>query len=375
MTAERDNQKMKDTGGGEPIRVLIVDDVKSARDLLEEILNTDPRFQVVGSVGDGLEAVAAALKMRPDLVTMDIRLPGIDGFQAVERILAIFPVPIVMITASMGKQEEKIFRAITAGALDVLDKQELYLWRTRPEIRNSFLRRLRTLASTRVKRMTAFIPTECEPLLTFRRPQPRTAESPLVVAIAASTGGPTALVKVLRGISPQVSAALLVVQHMSRGFLEGLVRWLDNEVELEVKKAQEGDYLEAGVVLVAPEDQHMMVTELDTVRLNRSLPINGHRPSAEVLFDSVASNCGKRGAGVILTGMGSDGAEGLKNLRLCGGHTIAQDEQTSIIFGMPRAAIELEAAEIVLPLDEIGPQIMKWISEQEDRKNCTKLPL
>jgi len=375
MTAERDNQKMKDTGGGEPIRVLIVDDVKSARDLLEEILNTDPRFQVVGSVGDGLEAVAAALKMRPDLVTMDIRLPGIDGFQAVERILAIFPVPIVMITASMGKQEEKIFRAITAGALDVLDKQELYLWRTRPEIRNSFLRRLRTLASTRVKRMTEFIPTECEPLLTFRRPQPRTAESPLVVAIAASTGGPTALVKVLRGISPQVSAALLVVQHMSRGFLEGLVRWLDNEVELEVKKAQEGDYLEAGVVLVAPEDQHMMVTELDTVRLNRSLPINGHRPSAEVLFDSVASNCGKRGAGVILTGMGSDGAEGLKNLRLCGGHTIAQDEQTSIIFGMPRAAIELEAAEIVLPLDEIGPQIMKWISEQEDRKNCTKLPL
>jgi two-component system chemotaxis response regulator CheB len=366
---------MKDTEGREPIRVLIVDDVKSARDLLEEILTTDPRFQVVGAVGDGLEAVATALKMRPDLVTMDIRLPGIDGFQAVERILAVFPVPIVMITASMGKQEEKLFRAITAGALDVLDKQELYLWRTRPEIRNSFLRRLRTLASTRVKRVPGFIPTECEPILTFRRPQRRPAESPLVVAIAASTGGPTALVKVLRGISPQVSAAFLVVQHMSRGFLEGLVRWLDNEVELEVKKAQEGDSLEAGVVLVAPGDQHMMVTEVDTVRLNRSLPINGHRPSAEVLFDSVASNYGKRGTGVILTGMGSDGAEGLKSLRLCGGHTIAQDEQTSIIFGMPRAAIELDAAEIVLPLDEIGPQIMKWISEQEDRKNCTKLPL
>jgi two-component system chemotaxis response regulator CheB len=375
MTAERDNRNMKDTEGREPIRVLIVDDVKSARDLLEEILTTDPRFQVVGAVGDGLEAVATALKMRPNLVTMDIRLPGIDGFQAVERILAVFPVPIVMITASMGKQEEKLFRAITAGALDVLDKQELYLWRTRPEIRNSFLRRLRTLASTRVKRVPGFIPTECEPILTFRRPQRRPAESPLVVAIAASTGGPTALVKVLRGISPQVSAAFLVVQHMSRGFLEGLVRWLDNEVELEVKKAQEGDSLEAGVVLVAPGDQHMMVTEVDTVRLNRSLPINGHRPSAEVLFDSVASNYGKRGAGVILTGMGSDGAEGLKSLRLCGGHTIAQDEQTSIIFGMPRAAIELDAAEIVLPLDEIGPQIMKWISEQEDRKNCTKLPL
>ena len=369
MKSNQHAKKTQSRGGGEPIRVLIVDDVKSARDLLEEILTTDPRFQVVGAVGDGLEAVAAALKIRPDLVTMDIRLPGIDGFQAVERILAIFPVPIVMITASMGGQEEKLFRAITAGALDVLDKQELYLWRTRPEIRNSFLKRLRTLSSTRVKPVRAFIPTEAEPLLSFHRPQRRIAECPLVVAIAASTGGPTALVKVLKRISPQINAAFLVVQHMSRGFLEGLVRWLDNEVGLEVKKAQEGDSLEAGVVLVAPEDHHMMATEMDTVSLNRSLPINGHRPSAEVLFDSLARNYGKRGAGVILTGMGSDGAEGLKSLRLCGGHTIAQDEQTSIIFGMPRAAIELDAADIVLPLDVIGPQIMKWISGEEDRKS------
>jgi two-component system chemotaxis response regulator CheB len=369
MKSDHDIEKTESREGGEPIRVLIVDDVKSARDLLEEILTTDPRFQVVGAVGDGLEAVASALKMRPDLVTMDIRLPGIDGFEAVERILAVFSVPIVMITASMGKQEEKLFRAITSGALDVLDKQELYLWRTRPEIRNSFLRRLRTLASTRVKRVAGYIPTEAEPLFTSRRPQRRPAESPLVVAIAASTGGPTALVKVLGRISPEVGAAFLVVQHMSRGFLEGLVRWLDNEVELEVRKAHEGDLLEAGVVLVAPGDHHMMVTELDSVRLNKSLPINGHRPSAEVLFDSVANNYGNRGVGVILTGMGSDGAEGLKSLRLCGGHTIAQDEQTSIIFGMPKAAIELDAAEIILPLDEIGPEIMKWISEQEDRKN------
>ena len=369
MKSDHHREKAEPRGGGEPIRVLIVDDVKSARDLLQDILTTDPRFQVVGAVADGLEAVAAALKMRPDLVTMDIRLPGIDGFQAVERILAVFPVPIVMITASMGKQEEKLFRAITAGALDVLDKQELYLWRTRPEIRNSFLKRLRTLASTKVKRVRGFIPTEAEPLITFRRPQGRIAKSPLVVAIAASTGGPTALVKVLKRISPQVNAAFLVVQHMSRGFLEGLVRWLDNEVGLEVKKAQEGDGLEAGVVLVAPGDHHMMVTEMDTVRLNTSLPINGHRPSAEVLFDSVARNYGKRGAGVILTGMGSDGAEGLKNLRLCGGHTIVQDEETSIIFGMPRAAIELDAAEIVLPLDEIGPQVMRWIAEEQERKS------
>jgi len=369
MKADLHREKAESREGGEPIRVLIVDDVKSARDLLEEILTTDPRFQVVGAVGDGLEAVATALKLRPDLVTMDIRLPGIDGFQAVERILDVFSVPIVMITASMDNQEEKLFRAITAGALDVLDKRELYVWRTRPQIRSSFLKKLRTLASTRVKRVTEFIHSGSKPILPFCSLQQSKAESPLVVALAASTGGPSALVRVLGGITPQVHAAFLVVQHMSRGFLEGLVRWLDNEMELEVKKAREGDSLEAGVVLVAPGDHHLTVTEMDTVHLERSHPINGHRPSAEALFASVASNYGKRGVGVILTGMGSDGAEGLKSIRLCGGHTIAQDEQTSIIFGMPRAAIELGAAEVVLALDEIGPQIMKWVFEQQDSEH------
>jgi two-component system chemotaxis response regulator CheB len=358
----------------QPIRVLIVDDVKSARSLLEEILATDPGFQVVGAVEDGLEAVTAALRLRPDLVTMDIRLPGIDGFQAVERILAEFPVPIVMITASMGKQEEKLFRAITSGALDVLDKQELYLWRTRPEIRNGFLRRLRTLAATHVQRGLVRVSLESEQVLTMEKIQGRQLQPLSVVAIAASTGGPTALVKVLRRIPNQINGAFVVVQHMSRGFLEGLVRWLDDEIELEVRKAEEGYLLEAGVVLVAPGDQHMMVTEEGTIRLSKSLPVNGHRPSAELLFESLATHYGTRGAGVILTGMGSDGAMGLKNLRARGGRTIAQDEQTSIIFGMPRAAIELDAAELVLPLDDIAPELMKWISAQQERQDISVLP-
>jgi two-component system chemotaxis response regulator CheB len=340
------------TDGDDPIRVLIVDDVKSARDLLEEILATDPRFQVVGRVADGVEAVAVALQLRPDLVTMDIRLPGIDGFEAVERILAKLPVPIVMITASMGNQEEKLFRAFSSGALDVLDKQELYLWRTRPEIRNSFLRRMRALASTRVRQAVGSITAEPEALVTVAPTQIGPVKPPLVVAIAASTGGPTALMRLFKRMPREANGAFVVVQHMSLGFLDGLVRWLDDEVGLKVNG-----------------DHHMMVTDVGTVRLNRSLPINGHRPSAELLFDSVANHYRNRGTGVILTGMGSDGAEGLKSLRVGGGHTIAQDEQSSIIFGMPRAAIELDAAEMILPLEEIGPQIMKWISEEHSSSN------
>ena len=369
MGTDQNNLTEDQTETREPIRVLIVDDVKSARDLLRDILTTDPRFEVVGEVTDGLEAVGAALELRPDLITMDIRLPGLDGFQAVERILTEYPVPIVMITASMGNQEEKLFRAFNSGALDVLDKQELYLWRTRPEIRNSFLRKLRTLALTQVRRGVSRITPEPEIFAAVAPTEGRSGESPLVVAIAASTGGPGALVSLFRRIPSQVNGSFVVVQHMSRGFLGGLVRWLNDEVELEVRKAKEGDLLEAGVVLVAPEDYHILVTEMGSVRLNKSPPINGHRPSAELLFDSVANHYGGRGLGIILTGMGSDGAEGLKSLRLRGGHTIAQDEESSIIFGMPRAAIELDAAEMVLPLEMIGAQILTWISESQERGN------
>ena len=190
MTFDQQMEKSDLQEAVEAIRVLIVDDVKSARDLLEEILATDQRFQVVGAVEDGLEAVTVALELRPDLITMDIRLPGIDGFEAVERILIQHPVPIVMITASMGNQEEKLFRAFSAGALDVLDKQELYLWRTRPEIRNGFLRRLRTLASTSVAPGLGRVAPELEVPVPIDHRQIGADEPPLVVAIAASTGGP-----------------------------------------------------------------------------------------------------------------------------------------------------------------------------------------
>jgi two-component system chemotaxis response regulator CheB len=369
MTSEKQSTKGESMDAG-PIRVLIVDDVKSARDLLKDILATDRRFEVVGEVADGLEAVDRALELRPGLITMDIRLPSLDGFLAVERILAEFPVPIVMITASLGDQKDKLFRAFKAGALDVLEKQELYLWRTRPEIRTGFVRKLLALAHTRVGSRVDSARTEVEAFLDFSQQDQRApAESPQVVAIAASTGGPSTLMRLFQQIPARVNACLLVVQHMSRGFLEGLVQWLDNEVELSVREAKDGDPLEPGVVLFAPEDYHMLVSERGSIRLNKSLPISGHRPSAELLFESVARSFGRRAIGIILTGMGSDGAMGLKRLRERGGRTIAQDEQTSIIFGMPRAAIELDAAELVLPLEEIAPRMMAWISPRRVQEN------
>jgi two-component system chemotaxis response regulator CheB len=363
MTTGHSSQP-RERAGERLVRVMIVDDVKSARDLLADILATDTRFKVVASVGDGLEAVQKAREVRPDLITMDIRLPGLDGFLAVERILAEFAVPIVMITASHGEYEDKVTRALKLGALDVIGKQELYLWRTRPEIRTAFLRKLHILARAPVRQRLDCGLAGPIPSVRPSPPAGNRGEVPLrVIAIAASTGGPSALMTLLKQIPADVNAAFLVVQHMSRGFLDGLIHWLDNEVALTVRKAQDGDPLERGFVLFAPEDYHLLVNEDGTVRLNKSLPIAGHRPSAELLFKSVAASCGRRGIGVILTGMGSDGALGLKRLRERGGHTIAQNEVSSIIFGMPRAAIEQEAAEMILSLEAVAPQLLSWMKE------------
>jgi two-component system chemotaxis response regulator CheB len=350
-----------------PIRVMIVDDVKSARDLLADILATDRRFEVVASVSDGLEAVARALDLRPDLITMDIRLPGLDGFLAVEQILAELPVPIVMITASVGTFEEKVARALKMGALDVMEKQDLYLWRTRPEIRTAFLRKLYVFARARVGQRPERLSGDRPPLaVPFSPRREKTKGALRIVAIAASTGGPSALMTLFKEVPVEVNAAFLVVQHMSRGFLDGLVRWLDDEVELSVRMAQEGDVLKPGLVLFAPDDYHMLVDEDGTIRLNKSFPIGGHRPSAELLLKSVALRFGRKAIGVILTGMGSDGAIGLRRLRERGGRTIAQNEASSIIFGMPRAAIEQDAAEVVLPLEAIAPQLVAWMRESRE---------
>jgi len=363
MTTGANTQPIQ-AASDKPIRVMIVDDVKSARDLLADILATDRRFQVVASVSDGLEAVAKALALRPDLITMDIRLPGLDGFLAVEQILAELPVPIVMITASLGRFEEKVARALKMGALDVMEKQELYLWRTKPEIRTAFLRKLYVFARARVGQRRVRPSADPLPSAVPFLPDREKAEGDLrIVAIAASTGGPSALMALFKEVPAQVNAAFLVVQHMSRGFLDGLVRWLDDEVELSVRMAKEGDVLKPGAVLFAPDDYHMLVDEERTIRLNKSFPIGGHRPSADLLLKSVALRFGRRAIGVILTGMGSDGAIGLKRLKERGGRTIAQDEASSIIFGMPRAAIEEHAAEVVLPLEAIARQLVTWTRE------------
>jgi len=330
------------TGLGEkPVRVLVADDSELFRELLTRVIGAEPGFEVVAAAGDGNEAAAQVRRLRPDVVTMDLNMPDADGFSGIARIMAETPTPILVLTVS--REETVGFRALSLGALDILEKPS-------PDSNlddyGALLRsRLRLLAGVRVIRHLRGL---------RQRPaaEPRPGARSELVVIGASLGGPRALAALLRGLSGEFPAPILVVQHIADGFTEGLAAWLDTETPLRVREARDGDPLRPGQVLVAPTGFHLMV-EAGMARLSDAPAVDTFRPSVTPLFVSAAEAYARRACGVVLTGMGRDGADGVRRLKKAGGHVIAQDEGTSAVFGMPRAAIETGAVDQVLPLDEI----------------------
>lgn len=342
------------------IRVLIVDDSPTLRFVTRRILEKDPELEVVGEAGDGETAVAMSARLEPDIITMDIRMPKMNGFEAIRHIMAQSPRPIVVLTTPESDKELRItFNAIQAGALTVLSKPATLDSSWTGEL----VTQLKTLAGVKVVRRN--------PLLSGRRawapPGPRLSlplSSSRIVAIGASTGGPPALRAVLGQLPGGFPHPVVVVQHISPGFTKGFVRWLNNNLTLRVKVAERGEILAPGTVYVAPDHRHLQVSPQATVDTNVFLPVDGHRPSVTALFESVARAFGPKAIGVLLTGMGSDGARGLKAIREAGGRTIAQNEETCVVFGMPKAAVELGAAETVLPVEHIG----FWLNAQASKR-------
>ena len=330
------------TGLGEkPVRVLVADDSELFRELLTRVIGAEPGFEVVAAAGDGNEAAAQVRRLRPDVVTMDLNMPDADGFSGIARIMAETPTPILVLTVS--REETVGFRALSLGALDILEKPS-------PDSNlddyGALLRsRLRLLAGVRVIRHLRGL---------RQRPaaEPRPGARSELVVIGASLGGPRALAALLRGLSGEFPAPILVVQHIADGFTEGLAAWLDTETPLRVREARDGDPLRPGQVLVAPTGFHLMV-EAGMARLSDAPAVDTFRPSVTPLFVSAAEAYARRACCVVLTWMGRDGADGVRRLKKAGGHVIAQDEGTSAVFGMPRAAIETGAVDQVLPLDEI----------------------
>jgi len=334
-----------------PIRVLIADDSLVAREMLSQILGSDPDIEVAGMASDGMQAVELVERLRPDLVTMDIHMPRMDGLRATERIMAFTPTPILVVSSSVhGEGMGRAFDALSAGALEVIRKPEPKDWADLQRIGTEVIRKVKVLA--RVKVIMHISGRRSDRATPGAHP-PRERGQRSIVAIGSSTGGPSALEVVLRGLPRTFPVPIVVAQHIADGFVPGLVSWLSGVCQLKVKSAEDGEELVRGTTYFAPTGTNV---EVEGSRLCFATPGAGqlYIPSADTLFDSVAVSHGPSAVGVILTGMGADGARGLKRMRDDGAATIAQDEATSTVWGMPRAAVELGAAESVVPLEEIG---------------------
>jgi len=357
-------------------RVLVVDDSPTVRAVLCRVLSRVGGVEVVGQAGDGREAVEAESRLRPDVVIMDIEMPEVDGFVATERIMAESPTAVIVVSSRVNRDEMRTaFEAIRRGAVGVLPKPETPSdWE---EMEQTLAETIRALARTS-HRMTTAAPATRRGEKS-RLAVPARAATPSAVSAAevpaegslrflgvgASTGGPGAVRELLEGLGPRLGLGVAVVQHISPGFELGMADWLAAELRLDVRVAREGEPLAPGVVRIAPPDGHLRVDGEGRLELDRSTPPRrGHRPSADELFWSLAAHSPRETAGVLLSGMGDDGALGLAGLREAGGFTAVQDEASCAVFGMPRAALELGAAGLALAPVEIGRLLARAVRDR-----------
>lgn len=334
-----------------PLRVLVVDDSATQRAMLVALLDGDAEIEVVGFAATGAEAIRAVTRLKPDVITMDLRLPELDGIEATRRIMQEAPTPIVVVTAHASRDDTAtVSRALEAGALALVEKPApgpCYQAQ-----RDDLLRTLKSMARVRVVRRWS--PDRLRP----SAPRVEPTNRPRVVVIGASTGGPQALHTILPALPATFSLPILIVQHMAAGFTSRMVEWLRPACALPIQLASTGTPVQSRGIYVAPAGSHLAVRQR-TMTLTDDAPIRGHRPSATLLFQSVADEYGAAAIGVLLTGMGDDGAAGMQELKNAGAVTIAQNEATSVIFGMPKAAIHLGAVDYVLPHDQIGPLLVE----------------
>jgi two-component system, chemotaxis family, protein-glutamate methylesterase/glutaminase len=343
---------------GRKLRVVVADDSMVAREMLAQILNSDPDIEVVGQAEDGLEAVEMVERLRPDLITMDIHMPKLDGLKATERIMAFTPTPILVVSSSVyGQGMGSAFDALNLGALEVIKKPEPRDWAELEKIGRDVIRKVKILANVRViTHISGRRDRDEVPVKVPERPVKRS-----IVAIGSSTGGPSVLLGILSRLPADIGVPIVVAQHIADGFVPGLVSWLDAACKISVVAAEDGQRLSPGVAYFAPTGMNM-VLDGSVMRYTKSGQGQVYVPSADALFASVATAYGNRSIGVILTGMGADGAEGLKLMRNSGAATIAQDEQTCTVFGMPKAAIDIGAAEQVLPSHGIAEAVELLLS-------------
>jgi two-component system chemotaxis response regulator CheB len=355
------------------VRVLIVDDSAFMRKVLETIFNSDTQLQVIGHAKDGREAVALAESLKPDVITMDINMPHMDGLQATAQIMTTNPHPIVIVSSESRDGAASTVKALELGAIEFIAKPSGAIDLDMQSIREDLLRKVKMAAKVRVVRTASRLAATLQSLPSaapsVSRPASFVSQSSQVadqrfpvVVLAASTGGPATVMHLAPGFTKEFPAAVILVQHMPAAFTTQFAAQLAEFTEIRVKEAEEGESLQPGNLYICPGAQHLRVNPLGRIQLDAVTGrIAGYLPNIDVTMESVAAYGGALSIGVVLTGMGNDGALGAKAIKKAGGHIIAQDEATSVIFGMPAEAIKLQVVDQVLGLDDIYAAIEKRV--------------
>ncbi|MBS1853224.1 MAG: chemotaxis response regulator protein-glutamate methylesterase [Acidobacteria bacterium] len=350
-----------------PVRVLVVDDSALMRKLIPQILQTDPSIEVVGTAMDGHFGLKKIEELKPQVITLDLEMPGMSGLDMLKEIMRGYRIPVVVVSSHSTQGASVTLKALALGAFDFVAKPEDAFARM-PEITHDLVSKIKAAAQSR---NVQFAPVR-EKLRTTPKPAPAKNKPTRVVAIGVSTGGPQALQHVLAQLPADFAGSLVVVQHMPDGFTEMFARRLDEVCAIRVKEAQSGDLLEAGRVLICPGNRHLKVKRLplgDVAVLSDDPRMNGHRPSVDVLFRSLADEFADRGIAVLMTGMGEDGAQGMGAVKAAGGLTIAQSEDSCVVYGMPKAAVERGFAARIVGLDALANTLVAQCAPEKEKKN------
>ncbi|MFI5057382.1 MAG: chemotaxis response regulator protein-glutamate methylesterase [Candidatus Acidiferrales bacterium] len=361
------------TSANKKFRVLIVDDSAFMRKVLETIFNADDQLQVVGHAKDGREAVAMAESLKPDVITMDINMPHMDGLQATAQIMTTNPKPIVVVSSESKEGAASTLKSLELGAIEFVAKPSSGIDLDMQSVKEELLRKVRMAAKVRVVRTASRLASTLQstdgksrpasaPAVKRAAPAPQHEQKFPVVVLAASTGGPATVMRLAPGFTRDFPAAVILVQHMPAAFTSQYAVQLAEFTNIRVKEAEANESLAPGTLYICPGAQHLRVTASGRVQLDGSSGrIGGYLPNIDTTMESVAAFAGPMSIGVVLTGMGNDGANGAKAIKAAGGLVLAQDEATSVIFGMPAEAIKTGAVEQVLGIDDIYAALEKRV--------------
>jgi two-component system chemotaxis response regulator CheB len=341
-----------------PIRVLVVDDSAFMRRVISEAIAAQPDMELAGVAINGLDALLKVERLQPDVVTLDVEMPEMDGLTALRHLMSRYPRPVVMLSSATQESAVTTLRALNIGAVDFVAKPSGAISLDFHRVKDELIQKIRVAAKAKVR--GAVVSPESAPKAIAVARAPRATEHAFdrLVVIGASTGGPRALGTLIPALPADGHTAYLIVQHMPAGFTRSMADRLDNASQLAVREAAHGDQLAAGLALVAPGDFHLRISPRGCVELDDGPRVHGVRPSVDVTLASVVERFGKQVLTAILTGMGQDGAAGAVALHAAGGVVFAEDESTCVVWGMPRAVIERGVADRVVPLDEMAEAIV-----------------